>query len=80
MPTSVRSCEHFGCGLPFQENRYDATLNRVVTPGWIPCPHCGRSHSGDPASIFLTHALSPDEEKDFVRQERLQNQQRYAGG
>lgn len=33
------------------------------------CPHCGFVTAGDASSVFLTHALSANEESDFWRQE-----------
>ncbi|MGV3743097.1 MAG: hypothetical protein ACO1NO_12380 [Burkholderiaceae bacterium] len=40
-------------------------MNTSYQPGIIKCPHCGTSTESNPDSLFLTHALSVEEEKAY---------------
>jgi hypothetical protein len=61
----VVKCSSVSCGRPFQVNRFTTNLNTSYQPGIIKCPHCGTSDKADPDALFLTHALSVDEERHF---------------
>ncbi|WP_089398386.1 hypothetical protein [Noviherbaspirillum humi] len=46
-------------------NRFSTKLDTLMELGKITCPHCGLSVNDDRNFIFLTHALSVDEENEF---------------
>lgn len=58
----VVTCISVLCGRPFQVNTFTTNLNSSYQPGTIKCPHCGISTQSSPDSLFLTHALSVEEE------------------
>jgi hypothetical protein len=58
-------CSNSLCGRPFQVNRFDAQYANPAELGKIICPHCGALGYGDSDSVFLTHALSAEEERGF---------------
>jgi hypothetical protein len=60
-----RRCPASACGRPFQVNRFSASLCTLTETGKIICPHCGAAIKADSDTIFLTHALSDEEEKLF---------------
>lgn len=72
MPSLSRRCTSEDCRRPFRVHRYDATLSLSTPPGVIRCPHCGHAIPADANSIFLTHALSCEEDRAFVREEQLE--------
>jgi hypothetical protein len=37
----------------------------LTAPGKIVCPHCGLTIDGEDDSVFLTHALSIEQEAEF---------------
>jgi hypothetical protein len=61
----VVKCISVLCGRPFQVNKFTTNLNTTYEPGIIKCPHCGTSTEANPDSLFLTHALSTEEERRF---------------
>ncbi|MDQ9170894.1 hypothetical protein Q8A64_10780 [Oxalobacteraceae bacterium R-40] len=61
----VVKCISVFCGRPFQVNVFTTKLNTSYQPGIIKCPHCGTSTASSPDSLFLTHALSVEEEIRF---------------
>lgn len=69
MSRSTRRCPNQLCGRPFQVNRFSADLDALADRGRVTCPHCGLVAIGDGRSIFLTHALSDEEERIFHSQE-----------
>jgi DNA-directed RNA polymerase subunit RPC12/RpoP len=58
----IRFCPAITCGRPFQLNQFAATFSEAKDHGKITCPHCGPMVAGDNESVFLTHALSNDQE------------------
>ena len=58
-------CPNPSCRRPFQINRFRSSLSSVTESGKIICPHCGLASDGESNSIFLTHALSAEEESQF---------------
>lgn len=60
-----KRCPNPTCRRPFQINRFRSSLSSVTESGKIICPHCGLVTDGETSSIFLTHALSPEEETQF---------------
>jgi hypothetical protein len=63
-----KRCTNPSCERPFQVNEFDGARSGAGAPGHIICPHCGQMESVFGNSVFLVHALSPDEEKDFNEQ------------
>jgi len=53
------------CGRPFQINQFDTGFSIHTERGKLTCPHCGLLLSGEADSVFLTHALSVEEEALF---------------
>jgi hypothetical protein len=72
MSRLIKRCIDALCSLPFQVNRYDGLIDSVMSPGVIACPHCGTEQPGDSNAVFLTHALSAEEEEEFMRQESIE--------
>lgn len=60
-----RCCPFPACGRPFQVNRFSANLCSLTEAGKIICPHCGTAIKADANTIYLTHALSNEEDKLF---------------
>jgi hypothetical protein len=74
MEMPFRRCISPSCGRPFQLNQFQFSAG-VTLPwqrGEMMCPHCGAVMAGDPDSVFLTHAMSPDQETEFNRETRDQ--------
>jgi hypothetical protein len=61
----VSHCSNPACGRPFQVNQFTTKFSIDGEPGKIMCPHCGQVTEADSNSLFLTHALSPEEEAQF---------------
>lgn len=56
-------CNH--CRRPYQVNTFDfQDPDRAPTTETV-CPHCGHRESRSGASIFIVHALTPEEEAAF---------------
>jgi hypothetical protein len=62
----ITRCSSPLCGRPFQLNQFSAKFSGSTEPGQIACPHCGTISAGDSDAVFLTHALSPEEEQAFT--------------
>jgi len=73
----IKSCPATNCGRPFQLNTFTADLATPLDAGKITCPHCGLVFAGEPNLLFLTHALAPEQEREFVAQ-RLEDDNRVA--
>jgi len=58
-------CPLIDCHRPFQVNRFDAAINIGHAAGVMSCPHCGSVLQGEAGSVYLTHALSKEEEVKF---------------
>lgn len=58
----IRRCTAHQCGRPFQVNTYGPPVSTSYELGKIVCPNCGAVSTGDPASLYLSHALSSDQE------------------
>ncbi|WP_420475572.1 hypothetical protein [Noviherbaspirillum sp. ST9] len=56
-------CIHSSCRRPFQVNEFGG--HTAEFRGTITCPHCGHSVSAAAGSVFLVHAMSPEEEAAF---------------
>jgi hypothetical protein len=61
----VTRCSSPACGRPFQVNQFSTKFSIAAERGKISCPHCGAISAGDPNSMFLTHALSKEQEAEF---------------
>lgn len=62
---NIKRCDSPNCDRPYQVNKFTTILSETYKLGVIKCPHCGTSTKGSPDSLFLTHALSPEEEARF---------------
>jgi hypothetical protein len=62
-------CISPSCGRPFQLNQFQFSAGACLPweRGEIICPHCGAVMVGEANSVFLTHALSPEQEMEFNR-------------
>ncbi|HZW22516.1 hypothetical protein [Noviherbaspirillum sp.] len=56
-------CINSGCGRPYQINEFGK--HTADGSGKITCPHCGHSVAAADSSVFLSHAMSPEEEARF---------------
>lgn len=63
----IETCINDLCRRPFQVNRYSNVSFSVLEPGRITCPHCGLLQNAEDDSIFMTHALAPAEESDYMK-------------
>jgi hypothetical protein len=61
----LQRCTNFDCRRPFQINEFEGKKSGEEQAGHIVCPHCGQAETGWSNSVFLVHALSPEEEKEF---------------
>jgi DNA-directed RNA polymerase subunit RPC12/RpoP len=62
----IGRCVSPACGRPFQLNQFSKKFSIQAEAGTIMCPHCGHVSQGDINSLFLTHALSEEQEADFI--------------
>ncbi|SNT20402.1 hypothetical protein SAMN06265795_1179 [Noviherbaspirillum humi] len=62
---SVIRCPSSQCGRPYQINQFGARFSAQRERAKIICPHCGLQLYGDRDSVYLTHALSEEEERRF---------------
>jgi Fe-S oxidoreductase len=53
------------CWRPFQSNQFSKAFDAFADYGLIACPHCGTTIKGNIDSMYLSHALSTQEEADF---------------
>lgn len=60
---NIRRCTADDCGRPFQVNTFGPPLSAPYELGKIVCPNCGAVATGDPASLYLSHALSAEQEE-----------------
>lgn len=56
-------CINSSCLRPFQVNEFGG--HTAEFRGYITCPHCGHSLTAAAGSVFLVHAMSPEEEAKF---------------
>jgi len=56
-------CTNPECRRPFQVNEFNG--RSIGTAESIVCPHCAHTETFWTDSIFLVHALSPEEEARF---------------
>jgi homoserine acetyltransferase len=61
----VSKCPNPACARPFQVNRFSTRLSPSLELGKMSCPHCGLALMGDSNAVFLTHALSSDQEAAY---------------
>lgn len=65
----IERCSNWRCRRPYQVNEFkgdDVNLfGEELRPEQVICPHCGQSETRWTSSIFITHALSADEEAYF---------------
>lgn len=64
----IKRCPDPQCDRPFQVNQFSVTVATLMAPGKIICPHCGLTMEGESDSVFLTHALSLEQETQFNTQ------------
>jgi len=56
-------CINSDCSRPFQVNEFSA--HAADARGHITWPHCGHTTAASSASVFLVHAMTPEEEAKF---------------
>lgn len=56
-------CNNSACARPFQVNEF--RIKRNQGGGEIICPHCGHREPGVGDSVFLSHAMLPEQEAQF---------------
>lgn len=65
----IERCSNWRCRRPYQVNEFKSDEGNLfgdeLRPEQITCPHCGQNEIRWTASIFITHALSSDEEARF---------------
>jgi hypothetical protein len=59
---AIRRCRASNCGRPYQVNEFRSSSLLNAYRGRITCPHCGTLELASGESIYLTHALSKEEE------------------
>jgi hypothetical protein len=59
-------------------NQFSTAFSIPSERGKIICPHCGMVLLGDMDSLFITHALSVDQEAEFNATNPLQRAKRSA--
>jgi homoserine acetyltransferase len=59
---NITRCTNNFCKRLFQLNQFSRNAELTIEAGRILCPHCGTTTMGDNNSIFLTHALSQQDE------------------
>jgi hypothetical protein len=64
---AVSKCPSPICGRPFQVNRFSTRLSPSLEFGKMTCPHCGLALTGEHNSVFMTHALSSEQEAEYNR-------------
>lgn len=65
MSRHFERCAESCCSRPFQINRFNGTSCEWIGAGSIACPHCGASTPADAGFVYLTHALSTDDEARY---------------
>lgn len=61
----VERCNNHRCRRPYQVNEFDGERKGQPQPADITCPHCGFSEVRWSESVFLTHALSSEQEQEI---------------
>lgn len=56
-------CANPACARPYQVNEFP--IRKAHEPGEIICPHCGHRERFHSQSVFLVHALLPEQEAQF---------------
>jgi DNA-directed RNA polymerase subunit RPC12/RpoP len=56
-------CTNSACARPYQVNEFQ--LKKAHAPGVIICPHCGHKEILFSNSVFLVHAMLPEQEAQF---------------
>jgi DNA-directed RNA polymerase subunit RPC12/RpoP len=59
----IKRCSASECGRPFQVNTFGPPVSTPYELGKITCPNCGATSGGDVNSLYLSHALSPEQEE-----------------
>lgn len=54
------------CGRPFQVNTFGPPVSTSYQLGVITCPNCGATSAGDADSLYLSHALSAEQEEQMA--------------
>lgn len=60
-----KRCSNADCRRGFQVNRFAVSHPAPAFAGRIVCPHCGTSFRAASKYVFITHALSQEEEVAF---------------
>jgi len=62
---NIRRCRASNCGRPYQVNEFRSSSLLHTYRGKIACPHCGTLELTSDDTIYLTHALSQEEESRY---------------
>jgi hypothetical protein len=78
----IHRCTSRLCGRPFQLNpfQFSAEVTLPWKRGEITCPHCGMLMMGEASSVYLAHALTPAQERDFDRRACAPKDPAHEGG
>ncbi|WP_151637864.1 hypothetical protein [Noviherbaspirillum aerium] len=65
----IERCSNWRCRRPYQVNEFKGEDGNLfgdeLRPEQVTCPHCGQSETRWTTSIFISHALSFEEEEHF---------------
>jgi hypothetical protein len=64
-------CANLQCRRPFQVNEFPGKKTNANDPDNVICPHCGHTETRWSNSVFLVHALTPEEEAEFNKDNPL---------
>lgn len=62
----VIHCLSMNCRRPFRIHQYDFELGTTLERGKILCPHCGAVMMCASTAVFLTYALTRQEEQRYA--------------
>lgn len=66
----IKICTTSACGRPFQINTFGPPVSTPCELGKITCPNCGATSMGDANSLYLSHALSAEQEEGLVDRQK----------
>jgi DNA-directed RNA polymerase subunit RPC12/RpoP len=64
-PIKFQRCTNAACRRPYQVNEFIGRKAAFRQDRYIVCPHCGHSEPRGEESVFLAHALTPEQEAEF---------------
>ena len=75
----IQRCSSLSCSRSFQVNEFEAETIGFGAMEQINCPHCGIVYAGKDGSVYVTHALSDDEEA-VIGGKNMPNHDEQGGG